>query len=245
MPRTVGDFVGRTEEIDALVEAVSAAQCTLVGIEGMAGVGKTTLALHLATGLSDQYPDGQLFVDLHGHSDQEPTDPTAALRLLLLQVGTEQARIPDELAERAAVWRSAIAVRRMLVVLDNAHSSEQVEPLLALATGDCRCGDDPVATADLPGAADTYRSRCGSPPSGWPADPPGRCARSSSGRTRSGPTHRRPIRSRSVWRSCARTGYLALGRDARCGSSPGTMPGKMPSRSTMAAMPRSASATST
>ena len=99
-------------------------------IDGMAGVGKTALAVHLADLLEEHYPDAHLFIDLHGHSDRERVDPPRALAVLLRQLGVTPERIPAGTDERVALWRSELAGRRTLLLLDNAATSAQVLPLL-------------------------------------------------------------------------------------------------------------------
>jgi tetratricopeptide (TPR) repeat protein len=135
LPRTVGDFTGRSETVGRLLGVIGEADPAIVVIDGMAGSGKTTLALHVAALVGDRYPDAHLFVDLHGHSEREPLDPAAALLILLrqLRIGAEQ--VPPSLDERVAQWRTELARRRVLVVLDNAASSEQVAELLPAAPG--------------------------------------------------------------------------------------------------------------
>ncbi|HEX6345855.1 AfsR/SARP family transcriptional regulator [Umezawaea sp.] len=136
LPGDLADFTGREAELRHVLAAVpddpgSATAVVIEAIDGMAGVGKTTLAVHLAHLLADRYPDAQLFVDLHGHaSDQRATDPMAALDTLLRALGVPGDRIPAEPAERSALWRAELATRRALVVLDNAADSAQVRPLL-------------------------------------------------------------------------------------------------------------------
>ncbi|MEQ7127241.1 BTAD domain-containing putative transcriptional regulator [Actinopolymorpha sp. B11F2] len=129
-------FVGREPELallDALLaERVSASRAPtcVVAIDGPAGVGKTTLAVHWAHGVADRFPDGQLFLDLHGYSAERPVSPSAALAGLLRTLGVAAGEIPGTVDERAALLRTRLAGRRMLVVLDNARSAEQVRPLL-------------------------------------------------------------------------------------------------------------------
>jgi DNA-binding SARP family transcriptional activator len=138
LPRTVGDFTGRAETIDRLVREIEQADSAVPFIkiiDGMAGSGKTTLVLHIANAVAERYPDAQLFVDLHGHSERRPLDPAAALVALLGQLGVVAGRIPADLADRVALWRSELAGRRTLVVLDNAASSAQIGPLLPAAAG--------------------------------------------------------------------------------------------------------------
>ncbi|MGC5011996.1 tetratricopeptide repeat protein [Streptosporangium sp. DT93] len=135
LPRAIGDFTSRDDEIERLVRgAVKDAHSAVVieAIDGMAGVGKTALAVHVAHRLAARFPDGQLFLDLHGHTPgRRPVTPLEALRTLLRATGTAQERIPDDIEEAAALWRSATAGRRMLVVLDNAATAGQVRPLLS------------------------------------------------------------------------------------------------------------------
>ncbi|GLY51499.1 BTAD domain-containing putative transcriptional regulator [Lentzea sp. NBRC 102530] len=128
LPRDVADFTGRTAEIERLTRAVTGKAAVVISaIDGMPGVGKTTLAVHLAHRL--EYPDGQLFVDLHAHTaGRAPVEPTDALDVLLRALGLEE--IPVGLDERAAMWRGELSRRRLLVVLDNAVSADQVRPLL-------------------------------------------------------------------------------------------------------------------
>ena len=96
----------------------------------MAGSGKTTLAVHLATALADEYPDAQLYIDLHGHSERTPLTPAAAVATLLRQLGVPAERVPMSQDDRLALWRSELAGRRALLVLDNAATADQVTPLL-------------------------------------------------------------------------------------------------------------------
>jgi len=138
LPRAIADFTGRRETVARLVAAAESAQptATLVQvIDGMAGSGKTTLAVHVANRLAPRYPDGQLFIDLRGHSEGLPLEPANALVTLLRQLGVPAGRIPPELDHRVALWRMELAGSRVIVVLDNAASSEQIVPLLPTAPG--------------------------------------------------------------------------------------------------------------
>ncbi|TDC46682.1 hypothetical protein E1281_27475 [Actinomadura sp. KC345] len=125
LPAGVGDLVGRQEELDLLTcgdPAVSA-------VDGVAGAGKTALAVRAARQLCHRYPDGCLFVDLHGHSEhREALPPERVLRRLLRAIGAAHAF--DDLDELVAFWRSATAGLRLLLVLDNASGADQVRPLL-------------------------------------------------------------------------------------------------------------------
>jgi DNA-binding SARP family transcriptional activator/Tfp pilus assembly protein PilF len=138
LPRTVGDFTGRREQIDRLLSGrldTGGAGPLVAVIDGMAGSGKTTLALHVATLAGDLFPDAHLFVDLQGHSERDPVEPAAALLTLLRQLGLAAEEIPLEPMERVARWRTEAARRRLLVVLDNAASSAQIADLLPTAPG--------------------------------------------------------------------------------------------------------------
>jgi len=129
LPYDVPDFTGRAAGVAGAVEALHAGRPVVV--DGMAGVGKTAFAVRVAHRAAVGFPDGQLFVDLHGHTPgREPLPPEAALSALLMQTGVPASRQPDGLDERAALWRSRVAGRRLLVVLDNARSASQVVPLL-------------------------------------------------------------------------------------------------------------------
>jgi tetratricopeptide (TPR) repeat protein len=103
----------------------------------MAGIGKTTLAVHAAHRLAGRFPDGQVFLQLHGHTPgRQPVDPADALASLLQASGIPAQSIPDGLEPRAGLWRDRLAGRRLLLVLDNAASTGQVAPLLP---GDGEC----------------------------------------------------------------------------------------------------------
>jgi DNA-binding SARP family transcriptional activator/tetratricopeptide (TPR) repeat protein len=132
LPRPVGDFTGHADLLARLTAAIaeSPAGSAVQLIDGMPGIGKTALAVHLAGLLGDRFPDAHLFIDLHGHSDRAAVNPAAALLTLLAQLGVDPDRMPAGLDERAALWRSELAARRTVVVLDNAASSAQVRSLL-------------------------------------------------------------------------------------------------------------------
>ncbi len=136
LPGDLADFTGRATEMRHVLGSIpddpdSPTAVVIEAIDGMAGVGKTTLAVHLAHLLADRYPDAQLFVDLHGHAaDRTAVDPLTALDTLLRALGVPGERIPADLAERSALWRAELATRRALVVLDNAADAAQVRPLL-------------------------------------------------------------------------------------------------------------------
>ncbi|WP_051385910.1 AfsR/SARP family transcriptional regulator [Actinokineospora inagensis] len=138
LPRDTSSFTGRGQELDRLAESATRAGSTMVvsAIDGMAGVGKTALAVHAAHRLVQRFPDAQLFLDLHAHTPgQTPLAPTAALEGLLRALGVEQDRIPHDLDARASLWRATLSRRRVLVVLDNVASSRQIAPLLPSSPG--------------------------------------------------------------------------------------------------------------
>ncbi|MGR6322497.1 BTAD domain-containing putative transcriptional regulator [Micromonospora soli] len=130
LPRAISDFTGREQTVVRLVKEIAEEGARVQLIDGMAGSGKTTLAVHVASALGDRFPDAQLFIDLHGHSERAPVTPAAAVDTLLGQLGVPPRRIPVDLEGRLAVWRTELANRRAVVVLDNAASAAQVAPLL-------------------------------------------------------------------------------------------------------------------
>ncbi|TDP97746.1 AfsR/SARP family transcriptional regulator [Labedaea rhizosphaerae] len=134
LPHDIADFTGRTAELDWLRQAATPG--AVIAVDGMPGVGKTTLAVRAAHRLAADYPGGRLFLDLRGHTPgATPMDATTALGLLLRMLGVAPAAIPSEPEHRAARWRSELAGRRVLVVLDNAAGAAQVRPLLPAAPG--------------------------------------------------------------------------------------------------------------
>jgi DNA-binding SARP family transcriptional activator/tetratricopeptide (TPR) repeat protein len=129
LPYDLPDFIGREEEAAELAAALG--REPIVAIDGMAGVGKTVLALHAAHAVRDEFPDGQIFLDLRGHTPgADPLPPADALARLLRVAGVADAEVPDDPEARAAAWRSRIAGRRVLLVLDNAATAQQVRDLL-------------------------------------------------------------------------------------------------------------------
>jgi tetratricopeptide (TPR) repeat protein/transcriptional regulator with XRE-family HTH domain len=133
LPRDIASFTGRRTELDRLAEA-AADTGGVVGIQaigGMAGVGKTAFAIYAAHRLAPRFPDGQVFLPLHGHTPgYSPVDPGDALASLLLTAGLSAAQIPPELEARARLWRDHLAGRRMLLVFDDAIGTGQIAPLL-------------------------------------------------------------------------------------------------------------------
>ena len=142
LPRDIASFTGRAAELAQLAGAVTGAAAAGVGvvgihaIGGMAGVGKTAFAVHAAHRLAGSFPDGQFFLPLHAHTPgQRPVDPADALASLLLTAGVGAQQIPPGLAARAARWRDYLAGKKVLLLLDDAASHEQVTPLLPGTAG--------------------------------------------------------------------------------------------------------------
>ncbi len=133
LPYHSAHFIGRAEELRSLGVPGPATGTALriVAIDGMAGTGKTTLAVRLAHQLSPGYPGGQFLLDLQAHApDQQPLTPETALERLLLEFGLRQEEIPAGLQPRAARWRAEVADRGVLVVLDDVLDVRQIRPLL-------------------------------------------------------------------------------------------------------------------
>ncbi len=141
LPGAVSHFTGRAAELAALTGLLGEAGPTAPGtmaiwaIGGTAGVGKTALALHWAHQVAGQFPDGQLYVNLRGYDPDQPMPAADALAGFLRALGVPGQDIPAETAERAARYRSLLAGKQALVVLDNAASVEQVRPLLPGSAG--------------------------------------------------------------------------------------------------------------
>ncbi|MCP2248065.1 AfsR/SARP family transcriptional regulator [Lentzea aerocolonigenes] len=131
LPAPPRDFSGRTEELGVLDDAVAGAGLvTISAIAGAGGVGKTALALQWAHLRRADFPDGQLYADLRGAATTEPVDAAHALGEFLRALGVRAEHVPQDLDSAAALYRSLVADRRMLVLLDNAHNADQVRPLL-------------------------------------------------------------------------------------------------------------------
>jgi DNA-binding SARP family transcriptional activator/tetratricopeptide (TPR) repeat protein len=134
LPVDAEAFTGREGDLARLNQLISdghtEAAVVITAIAGIAGVGKTALAVHWAHRVRDKFPDGQLYVNLHGYSSGPPVRPIDALAHFLRALGVPPGRIPTDQDEAAAMYRSLLADRRVLVMLDNARSPEQVRPLL-------------------------------------------------------------------------------------------------------------------
>ncbi|THV42055.1 ATP-binding protein [Glycomyces buryatensis] len=131
LPRALVGFTGRERHLDELLAAVEDG-AALVAVHGMAGVGKTSLAVWAAHELAPRFPDGQLFMDLRGftHPAGPRPRPESVLTRVLRNFGVSEQAIPIDMDELTARYRSAIADRRVLLMFDNAASAEQVEALL-------------------------------------------------------------------------------------------------------------------
>jgi len=133
LPRDTLSFTGREAELRELGEAANRAGgvAAIYAIGGMAGVGKTALAVHAAHLLAPRFPDGQIYLPLHAHTaGRAQVDPADALASLLQTIGVGAAHVPDGLEAKASLWRDRVAGKRLLLVLDDATDSAQVRPLL-------------------------------------------------------------------------------------------------------------------
>ncbi|NRQ40467.1 transcriptional regulator, partial [Nonomuraea sp. NN258] len=144
LPYGLLDFAGRHAELDRLDELCPdegpgggpARAVVISAIGGMAGVGKTTLAVHWAHRVRDRFPGGQLYVNLRGYDPGgSAMDPAEAIRGFLDAFGVPPERVPIGLEGQAALYRSLLAGRRVLIILDNAENAEQVRPLLPGSPG--------------------------------------------------------------------------------------------------------------
>jgi NB-ARC domain len=141
LPRDIAAYTGRHGELAQLMGTLAAAGAggAVVGIhavDGMAGIGKTTFAVHTAHRLAGAFPDGRFFLPLDAHTPgQRPVGPADALASLLLTAGVPAAQIPPGLQARARRWRDQATGKRILLLLDDAAGHEQVRPLLPGTTG--------------------------------------------------------------------------------------------------------------
>ncbi|MGW3168429.1 AfsR/SARP family transcriptional regulator, partial [Streptomyces sp. NPDC001142] len=136
LPGDTAWLVGREPELALLTASVPVGSVSVTAVDGTAGVGKTALLVRAAWTLHDQYPDGCLFVDLHTHgAPHESLRPQRALHQLLRAVNGVDGELPDELHELVTAWRTATSSLRLLLVVDDARSAEQVRPLLPAGPG--------------------------------------------------------------------------------------------------------------
>ncbi|WP_228387226.1 AfsR/SARP family transcriptional regulator, partial [Streptomyces katsurahamanus] len=154
LPATVPDFTGRTSfvrELSARLCAPEGSVMAVSALAGIGGVGKTTLAVHVAHEARPQFPDGQLYTDLQGAGNRA-AEPVAVLGSFLRALGLADSAIPDTLDERAALYRSTLAERKILVLLDNARDAAQIRPLLPGTNGSAALITSRVRMVDLAGA---------------------------------------------------------------------------------------------
>ena len=134
LPRDIASFTGRAGELRQLEAGAGPGGIWVIG--GMAGVGKTAFTVRAARQLAPRFPDGQVFLPLHAHTaGQQPVQPADALASLLQTIGIAPAQIPPSVQARASMWRDRVGGQRLLLLLDDAASSDQVRPLLP-GTGD-------------------------------------------------------------------------------------------------------------
>jgi len=142
-------FVGRAEELAAARLALASRPATLL-LTGPAGIGKTTLAIRIGHSVADGFPDGRLYVDLDGMSGQ-PADPVAVLAVFLRSLGVPGPAIPDDETSRIHLYRTLLAQRQVLVVLDNAADGRQVRDLLPNGPGCAAIVTSRTSLADIDG----------------------------------------------------------------------------------------------
>jgi DNA-binding SARP family transcriptional activator/tetratricopeptide (TPR) repeat protein len=144
LPASVRSFVGRQAEVSRLGDMMrqaldppgAAGTVVISAINGMAGIGKTALALHATHQLAGEFPDGQLFIDMHGHTQgHEPRPASEALEMFLRALGVPPQQVPAGTDERAAMFRHRLSGTRTMIVLDNVASEAQIRPLIPASAG--------------------------------------------------------------------------------------------------------------
>ncbi|MEU3374807.1 BTAD domain-containing putative transcriptional regulator [Streptomyces sp. NPDC006660] len=154
LPPAIADFTGRVGflgEVSDLLREASEGRFTGVAVlTGLGGVGKSALAVRAGHRMRRSFPDGQLYVDLRG-ADAEPADSADVLTQLLRSLGVAEKAVPDEAGQRGALYRSLLAGRRVLILLDNAHDAAQVRPLLPGTPGSAVLVTSRTRIVGLPG----------------------------------------------------------------------------------------------
>ncbi|MEE1735017.1 NB-ARC domain-containing protein, partial [Streptomyces sp. BE147] len=154
LPARVTDFTGHQDDLREVTEHLGRADgsvMTIASLGGLGGIGKTTLAVEAAHAVRAHFPDGQLYVDLQGPGPRA-AEPETVLGSFLRALGTADSGIPDTLDERAALYRSSLEGRRVLVLLDNARDVAQIRPLLPGTAGCAALVTSRVRMVDLAGA---------------------------------------------------------------------------------------------
>ncbi|MFF4408003.1 BTAD domain-containing putative transcriptional regulator [Streptomyces sp. NPDC001262] len=154
LPATVPDFTGRADMVHELSDQLATAEGRVMAVSavaGIGGVGKTTLAVHVAHAARHHFPDGQLYVDLQG-TGPAVAEPEAVLGSFLRALGVPDPAIPDGVEERAALFRSTLDGRRVLALLDNARDAAQIRPLLPGNEGCAALVTSRIRMVDLAGA---------------------------------------------------------------------------------------------
>lgn len=155
LPLDLDDFTGRSAQVEQLTELLAEAvgrAVTLSAIGGMGGVGKTVLAVHAARLMADKFPDGSLYLNLRGSGGRNPLTSLEALTILLQSLDVPASDIPDDLDRASARYRTALAGKRVLVLLDDAAGSSQVIPLIPGTAGCTALVTSRDSLTTLPGA---------------------------------------------------------------------------------------------